>query len=117
MSELRNNLAAAVLLAALAPLMAGHAQADERVELRIMATTDIHVHIVDYDYYRDATSPTLGLARTARLIEQARAEATNSLLFDNGDLIQGNPLGDFIAKERGLGEGDVHPVYKVMNLL
>ena len=44
MSELRNNLAAAVLLAALAPLMAGHAQADERVELRIMETTNIHVH-------------------------------------------------------------------------
>ncbi len=109
--------AAAAMLAAFAPLTVGYAQADDRVELRILETTDIHVHIVDYDYYRDSTSATLGLARTARLIEQARAEATNSLLFDNGDLIQGNPLGDFTAKEHGLAEGDIHPVLKAMNLL
>ncbi len=31
--------------------------------------------------------------------------------------MQGNPLGDFIAKERGLKDGDVHPVFRAMNLL
>jgi 2',3'-cyclic-nucleotide 2'-phosphodiesterase/3'-nucleotidase len=36
---------------------------------------------------------------------------------DNGDLLQGNPLGDFIARQRGLHEGDIHPAYKAMNLL
>ena len=98
-------------------LLATTALADSAVKLRLMETTDIHVHIVDYDYFQDRPSVAVGLARTAALIEQARGEVANSLLFDNGDLIQGNPLGDFIARQRGLGEGDVHPVYKAMNLL
>ena len=87
------------------------------VQLRILETTDIHVNIVDYDYYKDKPSVAVGLARTATLISQAREEVTNSILIDNGDLIQGNPLGDYIAKERGLKKGEVHPVYKAMNLL
>ncbi len=104
--------------AALAALLAsGQVLADTDVELRVLETTDIHVHIVDYDYFQDRPSVTVGLARTAALIEAARAEVTNSILVDNGDLIQGNPLGDFIAKERGLEEGDIHPVFKAMNLL
>jgi 2',3'-cyclic-nucleotide 2'-phosphodiesterase/3'-nucleotidase len=91
--------------------------ADANVQLRVLETTDIHVHIVDYDYFQDQQSVTMGLARTAALIEVARAEVKNSILVDNGDLLQGNPLGDFIARQRGLSEGDVHPVYKAMNLL
>ena len=39
------------------------------------------------------------------------------LLFDNGDLIQGNPLGDFKAKVEPLKEGEVHPVFKAMDVL
>ncbi|MCJ8340508.1 MAG: bifunctional 2',3'-cyclic-nucleotide 2'-phosphodiesterase/3'-nucleotidase [Pseudomonadales bacterium] len=88
-----------------------------KVQLRIMETTDIHVNIVDYDYYRDKSSNTLGLSKTATLIKAARAEVKNSLLFDNGDLIQGNPLGDYIAKEQGLADGQIHPVFKAMNTL
>lgn len=114
MKNLTLTLAAAGLASTFA---ATTASADSAVKLRLMETTDIHVHIVDYDYFQDRPSISVGLARTAALIEQARAEAANSLLFDNGDLIQGNPLGDFIARQRGLGEGDVHPVYKAMNLL
>ncbi|MDH5322307.1 MAG: bifunctional 2',3'-cyclic-nucleotide 2'-phosphodiesterase/3'-nucleotidase [Gammaproteobacteria bacterium] len=87
------------------------------MQLRILETTDLHMHIVDYDYYQDQPSVSLGLARTAALIRTARSEVSNSILVDNGDLLQGNPLGDFIARERGLRAGDVHPVYKAMNLL
>lgn len=86
------------------------------VNLRLLETTDIHVHLADYDYYRDKQSDSVGLAKVSTLLKAARAEAKNSMLFDNGDLIQGNPLGDYIAKERGL-KGEVHPVYKAMNLL
>lgn len=35
--------------------------------------------------------------RTATLIEQARAEVKNSVLVDNGDVIRGSPLGDYMA--------------------
>jgi 2',3'-cyclic-nucleotide 2'-phosphodiesterase/3'-nucleotidase len=94
----------------------GSASATE-VQLRILETADIHVHVVDYDYYADKNSVAVGLARTATLINQARDEVANSILIDNGDLIQGNPLGDYIAKERGLKKGETHPVFKAMNLL
>ncbi len=87
------------------------------VNLRILETTDIHTNIVNYDYYKDQTTEQFGLAKTATLIKQARKESTNSLLFDNGDLIQGTPLGDYVAKVDPLKEGEVHPVYKAMNLL
>ncbi len=86
-------------------------------QLRLMETTDLHVAIYPYDYYRDRPDDTLGLAKTATLIAQARAEMPNSLLFDNGDLIQGNPLGDFVAYQRGLKDGDVHPIIGALNLL
>lgn len=87
------------------------------VKLRLLETTDIHVHLADYDYYRDKQSDRVGLAKVSTLLKEARAEVKNSMLFDNGDLIQGNPLGDYIAKEKGLKDGEVHPVYKAMNLL
>ena len=87
------------------------------VKLRILETTDIHVNLVNYDYYQDTVTDKYGLAKTATLIKQARAESKNNLLFDNGDLIQGNPLGDYVAKEDPLQDGETHPVYKAMNLL
>jgi 2',3'-cyclic-nucleotide 2'-phosphodiesterase / 3'-nucleotidase len=85
--------------------------------VRLMETTDLHVHVFPYDYYSDRPIDTAGLARTATLIRQIRNEATNSILVDNGDFLQGNPMGDFIAYERGMREGDTHPVIKGMNVL
>jgi len=98
-------------------LVSSTALADSTVSLRILETTDIHTHLVNYDYYRDGESDTVGLAKVATLLKTARGEAENVVFIDNGDLIQGNPLGDYMAKERGLKDGDVHPVYKAMNLL
>jgi hypothetical protein len=34
----------------------------------------------------------VGLTRSATLIKAARGECPNTLLFDNGDFMQGNPL-------------------------
>ena len=87
------------------------------VNLRILGTTDIHTNLYNYDYYKDTESLEFGLAKTATLIKQARAEAENTLLFDNGDLIQGNPLGDYKAKVDKLEDGEVHPVFKAMDKL
>ncbi|MEM7303722.1 MAG: bifunctional 2',3'-cyclic-nucleotide 2'-phosphodiesterase/3'-nucleotidase [Pseudomonadota bacterium] len=85
--------------------------------LRIMETTDLHVHVYPYDYYGDRPVDTVGLSRTATLIKAIRDEATNSMLVDNGDFLQGNPMGDYIAYERGMKEGDMHPVITAMNTL
>src|SRR6185369_4454165 len=88
--------------------------ATNQAHLRIMETTDIHVAIYPYDYYADAPNDTMGLARTAALIKSIRDEATNSILIDNGDLIQGNPMGDYIAYERGFQDGDLLPTIAEM---
>ena len=90
---------------------------DAPFELRIMETTDIHTNLVSYDYYKNAVSDSVGFSRTATLIKQARKEVKNSVLVDNGDLIQGTPLGTYKANIAPLKKGEVHPVYKAMNLL
>ena len=87
------------------------------VDLRILETSDLHSNIMNYDYYKGGTTNAYGLAKTATLIKQARGEAKNSLLFDNGDLIQGSPLGDYVQNNNVMKDGYVHPVYKAMNLL
>lgn len=86
------------------------------VDLRILETTDLHSNMMDFDYYKDTPTEKFGLVRTATLINAARASATNSVLVDNGDLIQGSPLGDYMAA-KGLKAGDIHPVYKALNTL
>ena len=88
-----------------------------QAHLRLMETTDLHVHVFPYDYYGDRPSDTVGLARTASIINDIRNEATNSMLVDNGDFLQGNPMGDYIAYERGMKEGDMHPIIQAMNTL
>ena len=88
-----------------------------QAHLRLMETTDLHVHVFPYDYYGDRPSDAVGLSRTATLIRRFRDEATNSLLVDNGDFLQGNPMGDYIAYERGMKDGDMHPIIQAMNTL
>ena len=105
------------LTVASALALAANAALAEQLKLRIMETTDVHMNLLSYDYYQDKATEQFGLARAISLIKAARAEAPNSLLFDNGDLLQGNPLGDVMAKIRPLKSGQTHPAYKVMNPL
>lgn len=100
----------------IAGALASPAEAGSKVTLRLMETADIHMHIVDYDYYRDSQSDTMGLAKVANLVMAARAEVKNSLFFDNGDLIQGSPLSDSMALRRALKAGKAHPADKAMTL-
>lgn len=86
------------------------------VDLRIIETTDLHGNMMNFDYYQDQTVDTFGLVKTANLIHQAKNEVKNSVLVDNGDLIQGSPMADYVVS-KGLEDGDIHPAYKVMNEL
>ncbi|OOF16007.1 2',3'-cyclic-nucleotide 2'-phosphodiesterase [Salinivibrio sp. MA427] len=110
-------LPSAVATAVVAGLFAasGSAFADT-INLRVIETTDIHTNVMDYDYYKNKPSQKIGLVRAATVVKQARDEAQNALLVDNGDLIQGSPMGDYMAS-KGIQPGEVHPVYKAMNLL
>ncbi|MFQ6547608.1 bifunctional 2',3'-cyclic-nucleotide 2'-phosphodiesterase/3'-nucleotidase [Aestuariibius sp. 2305UL40-4] len=82
--------------------------------LRLIATTDLHGHVLAYDYLWDQPSDQVGLARAAALVAGARAEATASILVDNGDFLNGTVMSDLVA--RGELEGP-HPVIAAMNEL
>ncbi len=105
--------AGALATAAGLPLPA--AAAETRLRLRVLETTDFHVNVVPWDYYRDAPDDTVGLAKTASLVRAALGEVGNGILFDNGDLIQGSPMGDYVAYRSGLKDGAVHPMVAAMN--
>ncbi len=100
----------------LAWCLATGAQAAD-LKLRLLQTTDVHVNLLNYDYYQDKATDEFGLVKTASLIKAARAEARNNLLFDNGDLLQGSPLGDWVARVQPQAAGQVHPAHKLMKAL
>lgn len=90
-----------------------------RARLRVIATTDLHTHLMPFDYFAQRPAPGLGLAPAAGLAARLAAEAARgggaALLVDNGDFLQGAPLGDFVALERGLAAGETHPMIAAMN--
>lgn len=92
--------------------MPQHSLSRVRLDLRILATTDIHMNLQPYDYHRDHATGRPGLARVSTLIAQRRQEISNSLLFDNGDTFQGTPMGDLAAQEFDTAE---HPAISAMN--
>ncbi len=93
------------------------------VRLRLLATTDLHVHLLPYDYYNDRAQPATGLAQAATLIRSLRAEMPEGacLLLDNGDALSGTLLSDLlaagIARRDGSGTRRSHPMIAAMNTL
>ena len=87
------------------------------LRLRLLATSDLHAHILPWDDLTDQPAPERGLAQIASLIAQARAEVPGSLLLDNGDFLNGSPLADHIAENRPVTDNAPHPMIAAMNLL
>nr|WP_255453673.1 metallophosphoesterase [Paracoccus sp. S-4012] len=72
-----------------------------------MATTDLHMELLA----PEGRVPR-GLEALSPVIAQARAEVANALYFDNGDLLQGNSLGEHLAaaiREDGRRGAAPHP--------
>ncbi|MGY3805370.1 bifunctional 2',3'-cyclic-nucleotide 2'-phosphodiesterase/3'-nucleotidase [Pigmentibacter ruber] len=86
-------------------------------QLAILETSDLHCSILPYDYYSDKKSDFFGLAKTASLIKKYRKLFPHSLLVDNGDLIQGNALSDYLKQFKIINEKTIHPIIEVMNFL
>ncbi|WP_282091056.1 bifunctional 2',3'-cyclic-nucleotide 2'-phosphodiesterase/3'-nucleotidase [Bacillus thuringiensis] len=129
MKKSKKMLAGATLaIGVIAPqVMPTTAHADENtgestVNLRILETSDIHVNLMNYDYYQTKTDNKVGLVQTATLVNKAREEVKNSVLFDDGDALQGTPLGDYVANKikdpkNPVDPSYTHPLYRVMNLM
>jgi len=78
-----------------------------------LSTTDLHTNLVNYDYYQDKPSQTVGLSKTAVLIKKARETNPNTVLVDSGDTIQGTPFGTYkalIDPELVIGRSEVQEI-------
>ncbi|WP_324783663.1 bifunctional metallophosphatase/5'-nucleotidase [Streptomyces sp. H51] len=98
----------------------------KRYSLTVMGTTDLHGHVFNWDYfkdaqYADAKGNAMGLARISTLVNQVREEKgrRNTLLLDAGDTIQGTPLTYYYAKVDPITAegGPVHPMAQAMNAI
>ncbi|TXI05217.1 MAG: bifunctional 2',3'-cyclic-nucleotide 2'-phosphodiesterase/3'-nucleotidase [Pseudorhodobacter sp.] len=86
-----------------------------QVQLRLLATTDLHAHALPWDDLADRPAPDRGLAQVASLIAAARAEVAGSVLLDNGDFLNGSPLADHVAETPR--RAAAHPMIAAMNQL
>ncbi|MFE1300393.1 bifunctional metallophosphatase/5'-nucleotidase [Streptomyces sp. NPDC058733] len=116
-------VAAPAAQAAPAERPGGH---EKRYALTVMGTTDLHGHVFNWDYFKDAeyadkAGNAMGLARISTLVNQVRAEKgrENTLLLDAGDTIQGTPLTYYYAKVDPItaAGGPVHPMAAAMNAI
>ena len=100
------------------------ADGDTRIgNLTVLATTDVHSHAVDYDYFTGQTfgakdsAKALGMDHLSTAIKQLRTErgAESTLLLDNGDANQGTPLASYYQQHRIAETTD--PMASVFNML
>ncbi|MFF4115356.1 bifunctional metallophosphatase/5'-nucleotidase [Streptomyces sp. NPDC001714] len=118
----------AIAGAAAAPAQASvkPARRPRRYSLTVMGTTDLHGHVFNWDYFKDAeysdkAGNAMGLARVSTLVDQVRKAKgrRNTLLLDAGDTIQGTPLTYYYAKVDPITAegGPVHPMAQAMNAI
>lgn len=86
-----------------------------RATVALLETTDLHANVRSFDYFKLAEDKSYGYERTATLINAARKEFQNTMLFDNGDTIQGTALADYEALVSRVPCTQPLSVYKVMN--
>ena len=87
------------------------------LDVAVLETTDLHANVVGYDYYKLAEDKSYGLDRTATLIANARQQNPNTLLFDNGDTIQGTALSDYQALVVPTSCAEMPAIYRQMDTL
>lgn len=100
------------LLLFVALVVVGRAAA-ERVQVTVLATTDMHGNLMPVDYYTNKPADR-GLARVATLIADARKSAPAAILIDCGDTIQGSPMAYYFARKNSRPP---NPMIVAMNAL
>lgn len=83
-------------------------------DLKIFATSDVHNNYLPYDYFTDTPNDQYGLVKALAAVDAERAKGSNVVLVDNGDNIQGNPLGELLAQSLPT-KGTISPIMALMN--
>ena len=82
----------------------------EDLSLTILVTTDVHGFLLPFDYTKDAEDIHGSLAQISTLIQDIRKKEDHVLVFDAGDLVQGNASALF-AKD------PIHPAVACLNAI
>ncbi|WP_158309177.1 metallophosphoesterase [Pseudovibrio sp. FO-BEG1] len=106
-----------LMLPVILGLTATNAIAADDVKLRLIGTADVHGYISDFDYYANQKSKKYGLVGLVAEIEKYRSEAKNAVLADAGDLLSGNPHGDYLAKTTSVENDTRAPIMCAVNSL
>lgn len=109
MNKRRLTILAAAMLAismSFPAVMAEEAQ--ETVDIQLLASSDVHGKMCPYDYALDEESPGGSLAQIGTIIKELRND--NTIVIDTGDTIQGNSADLFL-------EDEVHPMILGMNTI
>ena len=95
------------------------------IDLKVLATSDLHSNLMNYDYFTGSTTNNSGLVKAATVIKEQKALANKSenekvdnvLLVDNGDTIEGTPLANLYALKKPVKPGEKYPVYEALESL
>ena len=85
-----------------------------RVDLRLLATTDLHFHMWPTGSARGWGDRGEGLVAAVNTISTLTSNTPNSMLFDNGDLLQGTALADLVARQLMQGGLATSPLHAVL---
>ena len=85
---------------------------NEKFKLNILFTSDIHGNLLSIKYSDNQTTKN-GLVRLSSAIKEYRIK--NSILIDNGDTIQGNPLMYFHQVNRDKYKNPVSEMFNTLN--
>ena len=126
LKRLTTAVLATGLAATLAPAAAAATAPPDQLDLTLLATTDTHGHIYNWDYFGGAEyegEDAQGLTRVSSIVGDVRErEGEESVVVvDNGDAIQGTPLSYYYGM--GPGAADVldgtvtHPMARAFNTI
>ena len=86
----------------------------DAVNITVLGTTDVHGNIYNWSYEDGKEKDDLGLAKVYSVVKEVREENPNTILLDNGDMVQGTILTDDLYNTK---LDKTHPMIDIMNLM
>jgi 2',3'-cyclic-nucleotide 2'-phosphodiesterase/3'-nucleotidase/5'-nucleotidase len=100
-----------MILTFIAPVNAFAVENGGKVEIQILATSDLHGKIVPFDYAQNVVSDGGSLVQVASAVKDLKKANSNTILIDAGDTIQGNTVDDVF------NDADEHAIMTAFNTM